>query len=244
MKVIKIKSLVVSIASTGFIVLATAQTAISAQIGISAIGANAIVEGFEGLSTGSNVYLDDNIFTPGINSPYTFSSGVTLTDPIPNPPFSGGVIVVDFSLGEDTLFGLGDNGNVDNTSKVPGGTAFLASGSTNGSFSLTFSSPVFQVGGIVDSASDKITLSAFDTFGNLLETVSVGSVPVANWSNNFLGIQNTAGISKVTFSAPFLVLDSLTFNNSPTAVPEPSSTLGSIIFGVMVAWTKFRGNRR
>jgi hypothetical protein len=65
-------------------------------------------------------------------------------------------------------------------------------------------------------------MSAFDTAGSLLESVSASSVPVAGWGSNFLGIQHSAGIASITLvsSGPGVlvpVYDGLIFE----VVPEP-----------------------
>jgi len=236
------------------------------QITLNNFGSSAIVESFEGLSPRANLILSDDygIFYPG--ELFTFESGVTLTESelilgegVTIDDFNSfGVTVNDFSIGFSS-FGLGPTGVVDSTADVPDGSAYLAFSSHSTSalnfstFGFTFPSDMLRVGGLITSASSfslPITLSAFDASGTLLETVSIPNVPVSDWASNFLGIENTAGIRRVTFSSPpsdftplnlttrFTVLDRLTFepiSNPSIAVPEPTSALGILVGTTLAA---------
>jgi hypothetical protein len=70
------------------LVLGMAGVAAAIQIGPGAFGPGASFESFEGISPGPNVEplpANPNYLVPGVTGPFTFGSGVTLTDPIPNP---------------------------------------------------------------------------------------------------------------------------------------------------------------
>jgi hypothetical protein len=215
------------------------------QISLDNFGSGAIVESFEGLSPGPNLSLQGNdvgLLNPGIIEPFTFESGVTLTGSVI------GVLIGDWSIGP-AFFGLGNNRDVASAADVPDGSAYLAI-NFGSVVEFTFPSDIVRVGGLVTSAvetsagSNPINLSAFDEFGTLLETVTIPSVNVSDWSSNFLGLENTAGIRRVIFSptptsiGSFMVLDRLTFEpiSSPSvAVPEPTSGLGVLLCAVLGA---------
>lgn len=204
------------------------------QISQDNFGSGAIVESFEGLSPGPNLTLQGNnagYLNPGVIEPFTFGSGVTLTGSVI------GVLIGDWSIGP-AFFGLGNNGLVASVADVPDGSAYLAI-NFGSVVEFTFPSDIVRVGGLVTSAgSSPIYLSAFDEFDTLLETVSIYPVTVSDWSSNFLGLENTAGIRRVIFSptptstGSYMVLDRLTFEpiSSPSvAVPEPTSGLGVLL---------------
>ena len=222
------------------------------SIGLTDFGSSAIVESFEGLSPGPNIPQSQNLafFKPGVNGPFTFNSGVTLTGPIPNalPPSAVGIPVGDFSLGP-AVFGLGDNGLIASANDVPDGSAYLALNSHPGPIEFTFTSDVFRVGALVAGGTafgmgpGFSTLSAFDASGKLLETVSVTKVNVSSWSSNFAGLQTDSGIRKISFSDSDagrnpLVLDRLTFE----PVPEPTTWL-VIAVGLLCVAFRLSGRR-
>ena len=92
---------------------------------------------------------------------------------------------------------------------------------------FTFASDILRVGGFVTDAGygNPITLSAFDALNNLLETVNISGVNVANWGSNFLGLENSDGIRKITIRGDYTVLDKLTFEAAATKpVPSQSHT--------------------
>lgn len=216
------------------------------QISLDNFGSDAIVESFEGLSPGPNLTLDNGTGYFRLREPFTFESGVTLTEPVED------VLIGDWSIG-DANYGLGPVGSVDSAAEVPDGSAYLTFTSVSTSvldlpaLEFTFSSDILRVGGLITSASSiglPIALSAFDASGTLLETVTISTVPVSDWGSNFLGLENTGGIRRVTFNfspsdfmplgliTRYSVLDRLTFEpiSSPsTAVPEPTSALGILV---------------
>ena len=184
-------------------VLVPAFSAEAIPIGAGAFGGGAAVESFEGLAPGPNIplYGSTGFLEPGVVGPFGFASGATLTSPIPNPGFVGGVLIGDWSIGS-AGFGLAGNGFIGSAADVPFGSAYLALNdyAASGPIEFTFSTDMLRVGGYVTGAFGDITMSTFDSSAVLLETVSIGSVDVSSWGSNFIGLENVAGIRSVTFS--------------------------------------------
>jgi hypothetical protein len=211
-------------------------SAAAVQITPSAFDGSAIVESFEGLVVGPNVgqSVFANILEPGIVGPYTFSSGVTLVAPVPNPgTLNNGAFVHDFSLPAGATNNWGANGSVASALDVPFGTAYLAAfdnihgGTVPTSITLDFGSNMLVVGAYVTGAAGAtVSMSAYDASGGLLESAQVNTVPVSAWGTNFLGIGNAAGIRRVVFSGVDFGIDGLTFGASGTLpVPELSTSV-------------------
>jgi hypothetical protein len=96
---------------------------------------------------------------------------------------------------------------------------------------------------LLPSFTGIITLEVFDASNTLLESLSISAVTVANWPANFLGVQNSGGISKVRFSGDFILVDGLTFE-AVSAVPEPSSMVLLLIGTTGVCCFLLRRNHR
>ncbi len=213
---------------------------IAAPIGPDRFGPDAVVESFERMTPRHNVaHPIQNRLEPGIEGPFRFDSGVTLSGPIPNPGwYLGGLTIVNLSgdlnpaLGI-SISGIGSHGMVSNARQVPFGSAHLASsGPHDGApVEFRFDEDVNRVGAYVSGTPGTITLSAFDAADVLLETVSIPAVPVSLWKGNFLGLERAEGIRKVTFSAGNLILDGLTFDPG-YPVPEPSAL---VVWGVIAS---------
>jgi hypothetical protein len=218
------KKLTLSVLISTF-VLAFAKSAQAAPINLVQFGQCVKIESFEGLSPKRNTPLVDNelgYLRPGANRPLRFKSGVTLTNPIPNN-FGGaaGVLIGDWSIGR-VDFALGENGRIASVAVVPEGSAYIALNSNPGPIEFTFASDMLRVGALVTGGSEggSIVMSAYDASGNLLETTTISTVTVSNWGSNFVGLENSTGIRKVTFanSNPgigfnTLVLDKLAFES-------------------------------
>ena len=213
--------------------------ALAVQIGPAAFGAGTVVESFEGLSPGPNIIANPDsgsggFLVPGVTAPFSFGSGVTLTAPIPNANRFSRVLVGDFKLGP-APWGLGMNGDL-TSARVVSGSAYLGNNnccSEAAPLRLQFSSDMLRVGIYATDFDDRtITLTAFDALGAILESVSVGAVPVRSWGSNFLGVENSAGIRSITlFSvAGVPVYDDLMFE----AVPEPSISVLVFIGAMMM----------
>lgn len=190
----------------------------------SSFGGGTLVQGFEGYSAGLNIpssgggYLD-----PGTVGPFTFTSGVVLTGPIPNAGRTDGVIIGDFSIG-DATFGLGGYGSITSAADVPFGDAYFALDDTSatGPIVIDLASDMERVGAYVTALGDDIFMEAYNSSDVLLDSVSISSVDVSLWSTNFIGIA-ASGISYVTFNSDFIVMDDFKFENGDTVIPEPAS---------------------
>ena len=64
--------------------------------------------------------------------------------------------------------------------------------------------------------------------------MTTSGVDVSNWGSNFLGLENSGGIRKITIKGDYTVLDKLTFEAAATKpVPEPASVLGLLALGAL-----------
>jgi hypothetical protein len=187
------------------------------------------IEGFEGLVPGPNVGVQsgfDGVYLPGTTGAYPFASGVTLLGPNLDV-FPGDAFVHDFRSGSPPPNDWGANGRVDWAEDVPAGTAYLAvfeAGSQPSAIELRFDDPQTRVGAYVTGdAGTTITLEAYDANDVLLESVSVASVPIAEWGFNFLGLERAEGIARVVFRGHDFGLDHLVFEGSVVPIPEPSA---------------------
>ncbi|HXK23280.1 MAG TPA: hypothetical protein VMS55_11455 [Myxococcota bacterium] len=200
----------------------------ASQIGPGAFGSGLLVESFEGLAVGPDVRLGlgASLLEPGTVAPYTFASGVTLTGPIPNPGYSNqGAFVHDFALGADVTNNWGGTRVVNDATDIPFGSAYLGAYNAGGtaSIELTFSSDMARVGAYVTGATGALLqIDVYDSSNVLLESGTLGTVDLAQWSSNFLGIENAGGIRRVVFSGPDFGLDGLTFEAGTVPAPEPA----------------------
>ncbi len=208
----------------------------------------ATIEGFEGLSPSAN--SPNPAFAPGTDylaigalSPYTFSSGVIFNAPVPNGEAinsGSGALVLDFSLNDGNgSFGLG-NENINNSTQLPGGSAFFAWDglASLGSPTFKFTSPVNSVGAFVDADSGQIVETAYDANGKVLSSSSVSAVSLALWRHNFVSV-STNGIYSVSFTGDLEVIDNLTFSAPPPSnSPEPASIglVGLMLTGLGLAF--------
>ena len=166
---------------------------------------------------------------------------MTLTSPVPNPgTLSNGAFVHDFSLPAGASNNWGANGSVASAANVPFGSAYLgAFDNLNGatvltSIALDFGSDMLRAGAYVTGAAGtQVRIDVYDAVGLLLETAVIGTVPVASWGSNFLGIEASAGIRRVVFSGVDFGLDGLTYEAPITPVPEPSTAI--FLLGGLVA---------
>ncbi len=216
-----------------FCLLGIAENATSAPIGPGAFGPSAITESFEGLSVGPNVtFWQGGYLVPGTTSAYTFSSGITLTNPIPND--TDHTLIGDFSLGAIN-HGLGAYGDVNNVGQVPDGTALLLYNHDTDPFDFNFSSDILRVGAYVTCADDNtntVTLNVYDSGNTLLESQSVPCVDISNLGTNFIGIQNSGGIQRIEFIGAYMVIDLLTFEEGVGVQVPTMNEWGLIIFMV------------
>jgi hypothetical protein len=207
-------------------------------IGPGAFGPLATVESFEGHVAGPNISLGlgQSLLLPGTVSAFSFASGVVLSNPVPNPGvFNEGAFVHDFALGSDVQNNWGGTRVVNDAGDVPFGSAYLgafdpATGTALVEF--TFAAGMLRVGAYVTGfTGTTVQLDVYGTSG-LLESHTVSTVALGQWSSNFLGIENAAGIVRVVFRGQDFGLDGLTFEPNPIAVPEPN-TLAALAFGLV-----------
>lgn len=231
----------------GLLVLAASAQAMT--IGTGAFTGTQVVESFEGIVLGPNVGASPfaNIIEPGRTGAYTFSSGVTLSSPVPNPgTMNNGVFIHDFSLPAGATNGWGANGTVASAANVPFGTSYLGafdnlSGATVPvSITFDFSSDVLRVGAYLTGAAGLVLrMDAYSASGTLLETATISTVPIGSWGANFLGIERSEGIRRVVFSGADFGLDGLTSELAP--VPEMST---SLLLGIGLAGLSLVGPRK
>jgi len=214
---------------SSFITQAFAVFAFSGHLNAAIIDASAFTgdygfESFEGLQVGDNISafaFYPGSLHPGIDGPYTFDSGITLTNPIPNSTGNSLVGVKEFLLGPEG-FGLGFNGYIGDAGDVPFGSAFFyKNNQSDEATEFTFPNDVMLAGAYVSALHDEIiTFSVFDVNDVLLETASIPSVGVADWGSNFIGIQHE-GIRTIQISGAYSVIDGISF--SPATLPIPSA---------------------
>ncbi|UKO99066.1 hypothetical protein [Nostoc sp. UHCC 0870] len=170
---------------------------------------------------------------PGFTPPFVFQT-------LPPPG-----IRTNFAQGDYILFGGID----------PSGFRPLSPGSPDprtpgngGPFTISFDKPVFGVGTqiAVDISNQQVEtfITAFDKVNNLLGTFSVLSTSSLALDNSavFLGIRSdTPNISRLVFSstAPQFGL-AINRVSIVVLVPEPTYTLGILVFGVSGAIWKLR----
>lgn len=220
------------------LVALAASPALAIPITPAGFGGAQLVESFEAIALGPNIQIGMGVslLEPGTVSAYTFASGITLVAPIPNPGvLNRGAFVHDLARGSDVQNNWGATGVVNDPTDVPFGDAYLgafhpAVGTATVRFSFT--TPVDRVGAYVTGvASSIVTMRVYDGSGGLLETVSIGVVPLTSWATNFMGIQRLGGISRVEFEGADFGLDALTFEDDPLLVPEPG-TLHTLAIGL------------
>lgn len=196
------------------------------------------VEGFEGLVPGPNVGVQlglDGVYLPGTTGSYTFASGATLVGPNVDV-FPGDAFVHDFRSGSPPPNDWGANGRVDSASDVPVGTAYLAvfeAGGQSSAIEFRFADAQHRVGAWVNGdAGTTITLEVYDQNDVLLESATIGTVAIADWGWNFLGLERSEEIWRVVFRGHDFGLDQLVFGVPLTLIPEPS-TAGCVALGLV-----------
>lgn len=205
-------------------------------------------ESFEGMTVGGNIVSPGGVYLR-IVGPVTFSTGLQVTAPFPQPDPNRAMLINDFVYGGG--FGLGDLGLIDRAAQVPHGTAFFAVDDNEDHRPVEFMLPlaVRRVSAAVTGAfvaafpppnppGRQITLTAFDASGNVLATDSVESVHGSLWSSNVISVE-AAGIAKVQFVGNQMVIDNLKFS----LVPEPATSSLAACAGLALA-AMHRARRR
>ena len=188
-------------------------------------GPTAVTESFEGIPTSAvnpSVGAGNGGRTAPV-TPFTFPSGITLTEPDPNGEFK--VEIGDFSKGYASLYTCPTQVS---EADIPDGRAYL--GEWN-STSMTFTLPVLaeKVGMYIEgssctSGSTTITLTAYNAANKIIGTATTEATgAVTNWKNHFLGFNSTTdGIAKIRLTGPAAVIDKLTFEKQQECLTTPA----------------------
>lgn len=179
--------------------------------------------------------LDINITptnNPQITPPFVFQT-------LPSPGIRS-----NFAKGDFILFG-----GIDPTGFIPlpPGTPDPGTQGNSGPFTISFAQPVLGAGTqiAVDTSKLKVetSIAAFDNANNLLGAFSVPNISSLALDNSavFLGIRSdTPNISRLVFSSSNQQYGLAINQVSIIAVPEPTSTLAILAFGVSGAVLKRR----
>jgi hypothetical protein len=102
---------------------------------------------------------------------------------------------------------------------------------------FAFDADMFRVGACVTSDSSDatgwITLVAYDANDNEIESHQIDAVDIADWGDNFLGVE-ADGIRKVRFLGDYVLLDNLMFEVKPE--PDVAQPSNPVIFATNSVW--------
>ena len=174
-----------------------------------------------------------NVLLPGIEGPFRFDSGVTLSGPIPNPAATnranpGSVAILDFSGPLDpragiTVAGIGRTGDL---RRRPGPLRVRVPEPGHPARHAPARIPLRRRRGPRRGVRDGDARHDHALgLRRRRRAPGDGLDPDGRWSlwaGNFLGLERAEGIRKVTFSGDHLVLDGLAFEPG-FPVPEPSA---------------------
>jgi Ca2+-binding RTX toxin-like protein len=138
-----------------------------------------------------------------------------LTAPIPNN--AGQVLIGDFSQKPGATWGLGTNGDIEDASDVPDGSAYLGRNEpVGGMTTFGFNEDVYTIGAYVDGNQDTShnRIAAYDQNGKLISGASIKSVLVEDWDTNYIQVMSKKPIAKVVFTGDYQVIDEVTFDTS------------------------------
>jgi hypothetical protein len=213
------------------------------------------VETFEGVVAPASSLYGAGFRVPATG--FTFSSGLTLSIPSPNPADGSGFLVGDFAQGS-AGYGLSSNGTISSPADLRSGTSYAGTGSSMVPLAVGFHfpSPVNLVGLFASTVSEDgvespLVFTLFDTSDSLIGSVTFTDIqPVPLTNANFLGVGSDTPIGSFTIGVPagtgfngFFVFDDLMFqaSASPT-VPEPATLLPTCLAGL--AWLICERRRR
>jgi len=133
-------------------------------------------------------------------------------------------------------------GGYDNTGFPPHSGDVVIWDATDPTITISFDSPL-QSFGIWYTTYDPLTLDAFDSDGNLLDSVTgAPNTDGTTGTSSFLSLAD-AGIEGVTLTSTpgFFVLDDLTYETGTSAVPEPKSI--HLLLAIALTYLCFRSKR-
>lgn len=198
-------------------------------------------ESFEGPVNWDNAQYDRyGQPAPGMNSAYTFPSGVSLVYPIPNGilPTDSSVAICNGDLG----FGMRSYGFLD-PENIPHGSNYLMStGNGFGAFQLAFPNQTKAVGGNfmmsgTNPGLDAIELDFYNPTNQWLGSALVPATDASLWKDSFIAFKDSNGedIAKMTavawpgpygnLPASHPAIDGLAFDYI-APVPEPATIVG------------------
>jgi hypothetical protein len=176
----------------------------------------------------------DTITFEGLPDTYFFNGG----DQNIGTYYSG------ITFGPDvTALSVTDFGGYDNTGFPPHSGDVVIWDASDPTITISFDSPLESFG-IWYTTYDPLTLDAFDSGGNLLDTMTgAPNTDGTTGTSSFLSLSD-AGIERVTLTSTpgFFVLDDLTFEAGSTAVPEPNST--TLMLAIALAYLLLRTRRK
>ncbi len=193
---------------------------------IPSFGPSAIVESFENIPISSNNPVLAGYSGYGFSvpvTPFTFPTGVILTDPIPNNFY--GAILSDWAKGPAPW---GPCISTTSATSVPEGASSINLNTENLVDVMGFSLPIlaskvglYVEGGPFCSGKNLITLKLYDTSNALIATcTSIATGSPDNWKKHFMGYTSSvSNIKKVTITGPYIVVDKLTFEKDVTFIP-------------------------
>lgn len=138
-----------------------------------------------------------------VTTPFTFASGVVLTEPTPNPGGSSGLITIDCT-GDSGFFGFSC---ANSRSQIPEGVKFLGFDQLRFGEIIEFTFPSDITGfGIAVSTSGSVagemyTVRGFDRIGAMVANTTISSSTIPQWRGNRAAISAPAGFRTVQIAA-------------------------------------------
>lgn len=167
-----------------------------------------VVESFEDIAVGPNTPLFyAGAIRIGAVSAYTFSSGITMTSPVPNNAPSPALV-----NDRDQGWNAADFGDI-NSATIPSGAAYFDSNLNDPVFSFT--TPVHVVTVKVYDDSYTAGLVAYDASGRVITVATTRPVTAEAWDGNVVQVMSKVPIARVEVIGHDMDLDDLTFDTAP-----------------------------